>query len=171
MSLLILRVMKIQAITYEVEEEMGKKSEDKKLYHVMYLRVDGNTRQRLEAQAQLEDTSSSEIARNAIAEYLDKDCAWQGQIEGNFSRIFKDIQSLKREIQMFSELWIHWTEFYFTYTRSFGGDMTDAQKQLLVQEGKRRSQLMLESFKKGLRDRKPGLVESMLADYLVEEES
>ena len=104
MSLLILRVMKIQAITYEVEEEMGKKSEDKKLYHVMYLRVDGNTRQRLEAQAQLEDTSSSEIARNAIAEYLDKDCAWQGQIEGNFSRIFKDIQSLKREIQMFSEL-------------------------------------------------------------------
>ena len=89
-------------------------------------------------------------------------------MEGNFSRLFKDMQSIKREIQMFSELWIHWTEFYFTYTRSLG-DMTDGQRQLLVQEGRRRSQLMIESFKKGIRERKPGLVESMLADYLVEE--
>lgn len=148
---------------------MGKKSDDKKLYHVMYLRLDGNTQQRLHAKAQMEDSTPSETARNAIAEYLDKDTAWQGQMEGNFSRIFKDMQSLKREIQMFSELWIHWTEFYFTYTKSLG-DMTDGQRQFLVQEGRRRSQLMIESFKKGIRERKPGLVESMLADYLVEEE-
>ena len=147
---------------------MGKKSNDKKLFHVMYLRIDGNTRQRLDAKAQLEDCTASETARNAIAEYLDKDTAWQGQMEGNFSRLFKDIQSLKREIQMFSELWLHWTEFYFTYTRSLG-EMGEAQRQILVQEGKRRAQLMVESFKKGLNERKPGLVESMLADYLVED--
>lgn len=147
---------------------MGKKSNDKKLFHVMYLRIDGNTRQRLDTKARLEDCTASETVRNAIAEYLDKDTDWQGQMEGNFSRLFKDVQSLKREIQMFSELWLHWTEFYFTYTRSLG-EMGEAQRQLLVQEGKRRSQLMVESFKKGLNERKPGLVESMLADYLVED--
>lgn len=147
---------------------MGKKSDEKKLFHVMYLRIDGNTRQRLDAKAQLEDCSASETVRNAIAEYLDKDTDWQGQMEGNMARIFKEIQGIKKEIQLFSELWLHWTEFYFTYTRSLG-EMTDAQRQLLVQEGKRRSQLMLESFKKVMRERKPGLVESMLADYLVED--
>lgn len=147
---------------------MGKKSDEKKLFHVMYLRIDGNTRQRLDAKAQLEDCSASETVRNAIAEYLDKDTDWQGQMEGNMARIFKEIQGIKKEIQLFSELWIHWTEFYFTYTRSLG-EMTDAQRQLLVQEGKRRSQLMLESFKKVMRERKPSLVESMLADYLVED--
>ena len=147
---------------------MGKKSDEKKLFHVMYLRIDGNTRQRLDAKAQLEDCSASETVRNAIAEYLDKDTDWQGQMEGNMTRIFKEIQGIKKEIQLFSELWLHWTEFYFTYTRSLG-EMTDAQRQLLVQEGKRRSQLMLESFKKVMRERKPGLVESMLADYLVED--
>ena len=89
-------------------------------------------------------------------------------MEGNFSRLFKDVQSLKREIQMFSELWLHWTEFYFTYTRSLG-EMGEAQRQILVQEGKRRSQLMLENFRKRLRERKPGLVESILADYLAED--
>lgn len=147
---------------------MGKKSDDKKLFQVMYLRIDGNTHKRLISKAQLEDSTVSEMTRNAITEYLDKDTNWQGQIEGNFSRLFKDVQSLKREIQIFSELWLHWTEFYFTYTRSLG-DMSEAQRQLLVQEGKRRAQLMLESFKKGLNERKPGLVESMLADYLVED--
>ena len=147
---------------------MGKKSDEKKLFHVMYLRIDGNTRQRLDAKAQLEDCSASETVRNAIAEYLDKDTDWQGQMEGNMTRIFKEIQGIKKERQLFSELWLHWTEFYFTYTRSLG-EMTDAQRQLLVQEGKRRSQLMLESFKKVMRERKPGLVESMLADYLVED--
>lgn len=147
---------------------MGKKSDDKKLFQVMYLRIDGNTHKRLISKAQLEDSTVSEMTRNAITEYLDKDTNWQGQIEGNFSRLFKDVQSLKREIQMFSELWLHWTEFYFTYTRSLG-DMSEAQRQLLVQEGKRRAQLMVESFKKGLNERKPGLVESMLADYLVED--
>lgn len=147
---------------------MGKKSDDKKLFHVMYLRIDGNTRQRLDAKAQLEDCSVSETVRNAIAEYLDRDTDWQGQIEGNMARIFKEIQGIKKEIQVFSELWLHWTEFYFTYTRSLG-EMTDAQRQLLVQEGKRRSQLMLESFKKVMREKKPGLVESMMADYLVED--
>ncbi|MBO5690319.1 MAG: hypothetical protein J6R96_00475 [Spirochaetaceae bacterium] len=147
---------------------MGKKSDEKKLFHVMYLRIDGNTRQRLDAKAQLEDCSASETVRNAIAEYLDKDTDWQGQMEGNMARIFKEIQGIKKEIQLFSELWLHWTEFYFTYTRSLG-EMTDAQRQLLVQEGKRRSQLMLESFKKVMRERKPSLVESMLADYLVED--
>ena len=147
---------------------MGKKSDDKKLFHVMYLRIDGNTRQRLDAKAQLEDCSVSETVRNAIAEYLDRDTDWQGQIEGNMTRIFKEIQGIKKEIQLFSELWLHWTEFYFTYTRSLG-EMTDAQRQLLVQEGKRRSQLMLESFKKVMREKKPGLVESMMADYLVED--
>ena len=147
---------------------MGKKSDDKKLFHVMYLRIDGNTRQRLDAKAQLEDCSVSETVRNAIAEYLDRDTDGQGQIAGNMARIFKEIQGIKKEIQVFSELWLHWTEFYFTYTRSLG-EMTDAQRQLLVQEGKRRSQLMLESFKKVMRERKPGLVESMLADYLVED--
>ncbi len=147
---------------------MGKKSAEKKLFHVMYLRIDGNTRQRLDAKAQLEDCSASETVRNAIAEYLDKDTDWQGQMEGNMARIFKEIQGIKKEIQLFSELWLHWTEFYFTYTRSLG-EMTDGQRQLLVQEGKRRSQLMLESFKKVMRERKPSLVESMLADYLVED--
>ena len=147
---------------------MGKKSDEKKLFHVMYLRIDGNTRQRLDAKAQLEDCSASETVRNAIAEYLDKDTDWQGQMEGNMTRIFKEIQGIKKEIQLFSELWLHWTEFYFTYTRSLG-EMTDAQRQLLVQEGKRRSQLMLESFKKVMREKKPGLVESMMADYLVED--
>lgn len=147
---------------------MAKKSNEKKLFHVMYLRIDGNTRDRLVAKAQLEDVSASETVRNAITEYLNKDTDWQGQMEGNFSRLFKDVQSLKREIQMFSELWLHWTEFYFTYTRSLG-DMSEAQRQLLVQEGKRRTQLMVESFKKGMNERKPGLVESMLADYLVED--
>ena len=147
---------------------MGKKSDDKKLFQVMYLRIDGNTHKRLISKAQLEDSTVSEMTRNAITEYLDKDTNWQGQIEGNFSRLFKDVQSLKREIQVFSELWLHWTEFYFTYTRSLG-DMSEAQRQLLVQEGKRRAQLMVESFKKGLNERKPGLVESMLADYLVED--
>jgi len=147
---------------------MGKKSDDKKLFQVMYLRIDGNTHKRLISKAQLEDSTVSEMTRNAITEYLDKDTNWQGQIEGNFSRLFKDVQSLKREIQIFSELWLHWTEFYFTYTRSLG-DMSEAQRQLLVQEGKRRAQLMVESFKKGLNERKPGLVESMLADYLVED--
>lgn len=147
---------------------MGKKSDEKKLFQVMYLRIDGNTHKRLISKAQLEDSTVSEMTRNAITEYLDKDTNWQGQIEGNFSRLFKDVQSLKREIQIFSELWLHWTEFYFTYTRSLG-DMSEAQRQLLVQEGKRRAQLMVESFKKGLNERKPGLVESMLADYLVED--
>ena len=147
---------------------MGKKSDDKKLFQVMYLRIDGNTHKRLISKAQLEDSTVSEMTRNAITEYLDKDTNWQGQIEGNFSRLFKDVQSLKREIQMFSELWLHWTEFYFTYTRSLG-DMSEAQRQLLVQEGKRRAQLMVESFKKGMNERKPGLVESILADYLVED--
>lgn len=147
---------------------MGKKSDDKKLFQVMYLRIDGNTHKRLISKAQLEDSTVSEMTRNAITEYLDKDTNWQGQIEGNFSRLFKDVQFLKREIQIFSELWLHWTEFYFTYTRSLG-DMSEAQRQLLVQEGKRRAQLMVESFKKGLNERKPGLVESMLADYLVED--
>lgn len=147
---------------------MGKKSETKKLFHVMYLRIDGNTRERLEAKAKLEDASASETVRNAIAEYLDRDTDWQGQLEGNFSKMFRELQTLKREIQVFTELWLHWTEFYFTYTRSLG-DMTDAQRQLLVQEGKRRAQLMTESFKKALREKKPGLVESILADYLVEE--
>lgn len=147
---------------------MGKKSDDKKLFQVMYLRIDGNTHKRLISKAQLEDSTVSEMTRNAITEYLDKDTNWQGQIEGNFSRLFKDVQSLKREIQIFSELWLHWTEFYFTYTRSLG-DMSEAQRQLLVQEGKRRAQLMVESFKKGMNERKPGLVESMLADYLVED--
>ena len=89
-------------------------------------------------------------------------------MEGNMTRIFKEIQGIKKEIQVFSELWLHWTEFYFTYTRSLG-EMTDAQRQLLVQEGKRRSQLMLESFKKVMREKKPGLVEAMMADYLVED--
>lgn len=88
---------------------MGKKSNDKKLFHVMYLRIDGNTRQRLDAKAQLEDCTASETVRNAIAEYLDKDTDWQGQMEGNFSRLFKDVQSLKRVKQsIFSDKHTAW---------------------------------------------------------------
>lgn len=147
---------------------MGKKSNDKKLFHVMYLRIDGNTRQRLDAKAQLEDCTASETVRNAIAEYLDKDTDWQGQLEANMQRLQKDIGAVRREIKLFSELWMHWTEFYFTYTRSLG-DMGEEQKQLLVGEGRRRSQLMVESFRKSLQARKPGLMESILADYLMED--
>ena len=88
---------------------MGKKSDDKKLFQVMYLRIDGNTHKRLISKAQLEDSTVSEMTRNAITEYLDKDTNWQGQIEGNFSRLFKDVQSLKRVKQsIFSDKHTAW---------------------------------------------------------------
>ena len=88
---------------------MGKKSDDKKLFQVMYLRIDGNTHKRLISKAQLEDSTVSEMTRNAITEYLDKDTNWQGQIEGNFSRLFKDVQALKRMKQsIFSDKHTAW---------------------------------------------------------------
>lgn len=88
---------------------MGKKSDDKKLFQVMYLRIDGNTHKRLISKEQLEDSTVSEMTRNAITEYLDKDTNWQGQIEGNFSRLFKDVQSLKRVKQsIFSDKHTAW---------------------------------------------------------------
>lgn len=145
---------------------MVRKAEEKKLHEVMYLRLDGNTRQRLNGRAKLENATASEVVRNAIAEYLDKDISWQGQMEGRFQSLMNEVQVLKKEVRLFSSLWIHWTEFYFTYTKSMA-ELNDAQRQQLVQEGKRRSQLMIESFKKQIKDKKPGLVESLIAEYLV----
>ncbi len=48
--------------------------------------------------------------------------------------------------------------------------MPDSQKRILFDEGKTRSKAMIDAFKKAMRS-KPGMIEILLADYLVQEKS
>lgn len=131
------------------------------------IRVNEKIKKQIKAQAAFQNISISDFIRNAIVDYLAKDVNWQGQLQGTINALHNDIRKAIKNIDLFSSLWLTWTEFYFAYTKSFG-TMSDEQKKLHLQEGKERSKYMVSTFKKTM-SQKPGMVETLLADFLIQE--
>lgn len=133
--------------------------------HRLSARVDDAFMRRVEAQAAFERVTPSELARNALQDYLDRDVAWQGQVQGALESMRSNLGRVEKEVKLLSALFLHWTEYYFTYTRPLGG-MDESAKRVLVAEGRERSRRMVEALKRSIREGSPGLMEILLADYI-----
>lgn len=94
---------------------------------------------------------------------------WQGQLQGTVEALRNEIRTTNRNLDLFSSLWLKWTESYFTYTKNLNG-LSDEQKKVLITTGKERTQNMLSQFKKEMQSQKPRLIEILLADYLMDSE-
>lgn len=142
---------------------------EKRLYDTIVIRIENKTKKRLEQEADIQGMKVSSLVRSIISDYLQKDIVWQGQMQAVMEMLRNKIDRLNRDVKLFSDLWLYWVEFYFAYTKAFG-DMDEKQKKLLIQEGRKRTELMVESFKGHIKEKAPGLVEKIVADYIVQDE-
>ena len=140
---------------------------NKKRNERISFRITDEMKDFLEKEASLKGLSLSALVEDIIKDYSQKDIIWESQVQGSIEYMRGQIEKLQRDLNLFSDLWLYWTEFYFTYTKSFG-NMPNDEKKLLIAEGKLRSKKMVGSFKEGLKAKKPGLFEKIIAEYLIE---
>lgn len=139
-------------------------------YQIIKVRIDSATKKQLELVAAKQKTNVSTIVRDSISDYLQKDITWQGQMQASMEVLRSLIERLNRDVNLFSDLWLFWTERYFAYTKPFG-DMDEQQKKLLIRQGKNSTQMMLELFKVRMKEKKPGLVEKIVSDCIVQDKA
>ena len=133
------------------------------------IRMNKDEKERIVAHAKLEGfTNASEYIRNAIANYLNKDVAWQGQVQGAIEALRRDNKKMAKTIEMYSLLFVHFTEYYFSYTPSLQ-NLSDKERLYRIQDGENRSKAMMNNFSKKLKGM-PTFLETLLADQLIEEE-
>ncbi len=131
-----------------------------------HLRLPKELKDLMEKQAALENTTASELSRTAINWYLHKDVNYKGQLEATVESLRSDMRKMSRELELFSSLFKFWTQYYFTLTASLS-DLSPEARKARSELGKRQSEIMLQSFRGTMKDVKPGLIEALVADYLV----
>ena len=141
-----------------------------KKFDTIVVKVDSKTKKQLEQVAAVQRTSVSSIVTDSISDYLQKDITWQGQMQASMEVLRRQIERLNQIINLFIDFWLFWTEYYFAYTKPFG-DMDEQQKKLLIRQGKNRTDMMVEAFKIRMKEKKPGLVEKFVSDYIVQDKA
>ncbi|MFI3257023.1 MAG: hypothetical protein R3Y36_01855 [Spirochaetales bacterium] len=132
------------------------------------VKISTKEKQKILAHAKLQGfTSSSEYVRNAVTDYMNKDIAWQAQVQGAVESLRADVKRIDKSLDLFSLLFIHFTEYYFTYTKSLS-DLSNQEKVIRLEDGRKRSKTMINSFKKTMKN-KPRLIEMLLADFYIEQ--
>ena len=139
-----------------------------KKFDTIVIRIDSKTKKQVEQEAGIQGITVSSLIRNIINDYLQKDIIWQGQVQASLEMLRSQIDRLNRDVNLFIDFWLFWTEYYFTYTKPFG-DMDEQQKKLLIRQGKNRTDMMVEAFKIRMKEKKPGLVEKFVSDYIVQD--
>lgn len=134
------------------------------------IRINARDASLIRQQATIENVSPSQLIREAVSDRLYRDVSWQGQVQGAVEAMRREIKKTRRDIEILSDVFLHWTEYYFMYTRPFG-DISDEQKKNMVLDGRKRAGLMLEAFKKKMKVERPGVIEMLLADYMTEEKT
>lgn len=141
-----------------------------KKFDTIVIRIDSKTKKQVEQEAGVQGITVSSLIRNIINDYLQKDIIWQGQVQASMEMLRSQIDRLNRDVNLFSDFWLLWTEYYFAYTKPFG-DMDEQQKKLLIRQGKNRTDMMVEAFKIRMKEKKPGLVEKIVSDYIVQDKA
>ena len=139
---------------------------DEKNYERLCVRVPKDFKNLIESQATLENTTASVLSRTAINWYLHKDVNYKGQLEATVESLRSDMRKMSRELELFSSLFKFWTQYYFTLTASLS-DLSPEARKARSALGKRQSEIMLQSFRGTMKEVKPGLIEALVADYLV----
>lgn len=70
------------------------------------------------------------------------------------------------ELELFSSLFKFWTQYYFTLTTGLG-NLSNEQKKIKMETGKNQSKRMMDAFFQTVKDKKTGVVESLVADYMI----
>ena len=139
-----------------------------KKFDTIVIRIDSKTKKQVEQEAGIQGITVSSLIRNIINDYLQKDIIWQGQVQASLEMLRSKIDRLNRDVNLFSDFWLLWTEYYFAYTKPFG-DMDEQQKKVLIHQGKNRTDMMVEAFKIRVKEKKPGFVEKFVSDYIVQD--
>lgn len=129
-------------------------------------RLDKKLKSLIETQAILDGTSESDIIRKALSAYLTKDTNYKAQVEVSLENLKKDVLKMTGELELFSSLFKFWTQYYFTLTTGLG-NLSNEQKKIKMETGKNQSKRMMDAFFQTVKDKKTGLVESLVADYMI----
>lgn len=141
-----------------------------KKFDTIVIRIDSKTKKQVEQEAGIQGITVSSLIRNIINDYLQKDIIWQGQVQASLEMLRSQMDRLNRDVNLFSNFWLLWTEYYFAYTKPFG-DMDEQQKKVLIRQGKNRTDMMVEAFKIRMKEKEPGLVEKIVSDYIVQDKA
>jgi hypothetical protein len=130
------------------------------------MRINEAILKQIQACAAVENCSATDLITRAITEYINKDTLIQPQIFGAIEALRGDIKFIDKKVELFSNLWVYWLQFYFAFTPSYSGNPEEAKA--FIESSKRRRTAMLDSFRKDMKTQ-PKLIEMLLADYLAED--
>lgn len=131
---------------------------------ILTFQVDEILNEQLKHKAVLENTSVSNIIRTSVNEYINKDTNIQTNLFGSCEAIRQNIKKTEDKIDIFTNLFLYWLEYYFAYTKSFG-EMEDSEKQAMLESGRKRQEALLARFKKQTKEKKK-LFETLVCDYI-----
>lgn len=131
---------------------------------ILTFQVDEVLNNQLKHKAMLENTSVSNIIRTSVNEYINKDVNIQTNLFASCEAIRQKIKKTEDKLDLFTNLFIYWLEYYFAYTKSFG-EMDDSEKQTMLESGRKRQEALITRFKKQMKDKKK-LFETLICDYI-----
>lgn len=132
------------------------------------IRLDDEIKKMIKVQAELENTTTSELIRTAISWYLHKDVNYKSQLEATIESLRREMKKMSREVELNSSLFKFWTQYYFTLTKDLS-ELEDNSRKQRIDLGKEQTEKMLRAFRGQIKEIKPGLIEALVADYLLTE--
>ena len=136
---------------------------------VLTVRVDDEFYEVLEIKAKNKKTSISELVRNVIEDDLEKDIDFHNEIISTFGLFKSDLLNLKREMNVFSSMFMYWLRFYFTLSgQDFDSIPEGKPREIAFEKGEERRDKFLQLYKRENKQMK-SLFEQLFADYAVKE--
>ena len=134
------------------------------------IRLSNSLREILEVRAHAKKIPLSEFIRQSLEKQTSGDIEIQNELVDTLGQLRSEILNIKREVNIFSSMFIYWLRFYFTLAgQEFDAIPEGAARQVQFKKGDERRDKFLAMYKRDNTNMRT-LFEQLFADFLTEEQ-
>lgn len=124
----------------------------------------------IKARAAVKNITESEFIRKCVESQLASDLEMQDELVATIGSFKSELLNVKREVKIFSSMFVYWLKYYFTLSGSEFDELPDGDvKKLAFAKGEIRKNKFVEMYKKENKSYK-SIYEQIVADFLTEKE-
>ena len=124
----------------------------------------------IKARAAARKISESEFVRKCVEKQLSSDLEIQDELVATIGSFKGELMNVKREIKVFSGMFVYWLKYYFALSGSDFDELPDGEaKRIAFQKGEARKNKFVDMYKKDNKSYK-SIYEQIVADFMTEKE-
>lgn len=125
----------------------------------------------IKARCAAKHTTESEFIRSCVEKQLGSDLEIQNELVSTIGNFRSELFGVKREIKIFSNLFVYWLKYYFTLSGADFDALPDGgAKTLAFGKGEARRNKFIEMYKLENKEYK-ALFEQIFADFMTEKQN